>query len=55
LFLDSINIKILNAGAWSRASERIPVSLPTDVSKLVMMMMMMMIYDYDYYGDDDDI
>ena len=29
---DSVNIKILNAGAWSRASERIPVSLPTDVS-----------------------
>ena len=29
---DSVNIKILNAGAWSRASERIPVSLPTEVN-----------------------
>ncbi|KAK3740407.1 hypothetical protein QZH41_009466, partial [Actinostola sp. cb2023] len=32
---DSINIKILNAGAWSRASERIPVSLPTDLEDCI--------------------
>lgn len=32
---DSVNIKILNAGAWSRASERIPVSLPTDLEDYI--------------------
>ncbi|XP_032235365.1 cullin-5 [Nematostella vectensis] len=32
---DSINIKILNAGAWSRASERIPVSLPTELEDCI--------------------
>lgn len=29
---DMVNIKVLNAGAWSRSSERVPVSLPTEVS-----------------------
>ena len=29
--LDLVNIKVLNAGAWSRSSERVPVSLPTEV------------------------
>ncbi len=28
---DLVNIKVLNAGAWSRSSERVPVSLPTEV------------------------
>jgi len=32
---DSVNIKILNAGAWSRASERIPVSLPTELEDYI--------------------
>ena len=32
LSLDMVNIKVLNAGAWARSSERVPVSLPTEVS-----------------------
>ncbi len=32
LITDMVNIKVLNAGAWSRSSDRIPVSLPTEVS-----------------------
>ena len=31
LRLDSVAIKILNAGAWARSSERVAVSLPTVV------------------------
>ena len=27
-----VSIKVLNAGAWSRSSERVPVSLPTEVT-----------------------
>ena len=30
-----VNIKILNAGAWARASERISVSLPVELEDLV--------------------
>ena len=30
-----MNIKILNAGAWARASERISVSLPVELEDLV--------------------
>lgn len=30
-----VSIKILNAGAWARASERISVSLPTELEDLV--------------------
>ena len=29
--LDLVNIKVLNAGAWSRSSERVPVSLQSEV------------------------
>ncbi|XP_002737439.1 cullin-5-like [Saccoglossus kowalevskii] len=32
---DSINIKILNAGAWARSSERIPVSLPVELEDYI--------------------
>ncbi|XP_070567709.1 cullin-5-like [Ptychodera flava] len=32
---DSINIKILNAGAWARSSERIPVSLPLELEDYI--------------------
>ena len=35
LFLDSINIKILNAGAWSRASERTDVTLPRELEDYI--------------------
>ena len=35
LFLDSINIKILNAGAWSRASERTEVTLPRELEDYI--------------------
>ena len=28
---EMVNLKVLNAGAWSRSSERVPVSLPTEV------------------------
>ena len=43
-FADSVNIKILNAGAWSRASERIPVSLPTEVITFVFVFLITFIY-----------
>ncbi len=33
--LDSINIKILNAGAWSRGSERVTVSLPMELEDYI--------------------
>ncbi|KAI8791819.1 cullin-5 [Biomphalaria glabrata] len=32
---DAINIKILNAGAWARSSERIPVSLPLELEDYI--------------------
>lgn len=32
---DYINIKILNAGAWARASERVPVTLPVEVEDII--------------------
>lgn len=32
---DSINIKILNAGAWSRGSERVTVSLPMELEDYI--------------------
>lgn len=32
---DSINIKILNAGAWARGSERISVSLPIELEDYI--------------------
>ncbi|ESO09577.1 hypothetical protein HELRODRAFT_97655 [Helobdella robusta] len=32
---DSINIKILNAGAWARTSDRIPVTLPTELEDYI--------------------
>nr|XP_046182542.1 cullin-5-like isoform X6 [Oncorhynchus gorbuscha] len=32
---DSVNIKILNAGAWSRSSEKVFVSLPTELEDLI--------------------
>ena len=32
---DSINIKILNAGAWSRSSDRVPVTLPTELEDYI--------------------
>ncbi|KAG7248459.1 hypothetical protein CRUP_023550, partial [Coryphaenoides rupestris] len=32
---DSANIKILNAGAWSRTSEKVFVSLPTELEDLI--------------------
>ena len=35
-FVSSIvNIKILNAGAWARSSERVPVSLPTELDDYI--------------------
>uniref|UniRef100_A0A2K6GIS4 Cullin-5 n=1 Tax=Propithecus coquereli TaxID=379532 RepID=A0A2K6GIS4_PROCO len=34
-FSDSVNIKILNAGAWSRSSEKVFVSLPTELEDLI--------------------
>lgn len=34
-FIDSINIKILNAGAWSRGSERVTVSLPMELEDYI--------------------
>jgi len=34
-FVDSINIKILNAGAWSRGSERVTVSLPMELEDYI--------------------
>ncbi|XP_034462293.1 cullin-5 isoform X1 [Hippoglossus hippoglossus] len=35
LAADSVNIKILNAGAWSRSSEKVFVSLPTELEDLI--------------------
>lgn len=35
LAADSANIKILNAGAWSRSSEKVFVSLPTELEDLI--------------------
>ncbi|XP_064863321.1 cullin-5-like isoform X2 [Oncorhynchus nerka] len=35
LLTDSVNIKILNAGAWSRSSEKVFVSLPTELEDLI--------------------
>lgn len=32
---DSINIKILNAGAWARSSERVSVSLPLELEDYI--------------------
>jgi cullin-5 len=32
---DSINIKILNAGAWARGSERVQVSLPLEMEDII--------------------
>ncbi|XP_054163492.1 cullin-5-like isoform X2 [Oppia nitens] len=32
---DSINIKILNAGAWARGSERVQVSLPIEMEDII--------------------
>lgn len=32
---DSVNIKILNAGAWSRSSEKVFVSLPMELEDLI--------------------
>jgi hypothetical protein len=34
-FSDSINIKILNAGAWARGSERVTVSLPLELEDYI--------------------
>jgi hypothetical protein len=34
-FSDSINIKILNAGAWARSSERVTVSLPLELEDYI--------------------
>ncbi|KAG0418583.1 hypothetical protein HPB47_004733 [Ixodes persulcatus] len=35
LLADSINIKILNAGAWARGSERVQVSLPLELEDFI--------------------
>ena len=32
---DSINIKILNAGAWARGSDRVTVSLPLELEDYI--------------------
>ena len=32
---DSVNIKILNAGAWARSSDRVPVTLPTELEDYI--------------------
>ena len=34
-FTDSINIKILNAGAWSRTSDRVSVTLPMELEDYI--------------------
>ena len=34
-FTDSINIKILNAGAWARSSDRVTVSLPMELEDYI--------------------
>ncbi|KFM83507.1 Cullin-5, partial [Stegodyphus mimosarum] len=33
--VDFVKIKILNTGAWARASERIPVSLPLELEDFI--------------------
>ena len=30
-----VNMKVLNAGAWSRSSERVPVSLPMELEDFI--------------------
>lgn len=35
LMADTINIKILNAGAWARGSERVQVSLPVELEDII--------------------
>ena len=35
LSADAVNIKILNAGAWARSSERMPVSLPLELEDYI--------------------
>jgi hypothetical protein len=35
VFADSISIKILNAGAWARSSDRVPVTLPTELEDYI--------------------
>ena len=35
MFVDSINIKILNAGAWARSSDRVTVSLPMELEDYI--------------------
>lgn len=35
LSTDSINIKILNAGAWARGSDRVTVSLPLELEDYI--------------------
>ena len=32
---EMVNMKVLNAGAWSRSSERVPVSLPTELEDFI--------------------
>lgn len=32
---DNVNIKILNAGAWSRGGERVSVTLPTELEDYI--------------------
>ena len=34
-YTDIINIKILNAGAWARGSERVQVSLPLELEDII--------------------
>jgi len=34
-FPDLVNIKVLNAGAWSRSSERVPVTLPRELEDFI--------------------
>ena len=34
-FSDLVNIKVLNAGAWSRSSERVPVTLPRELEDFI--------------------
>lgn len=35
VFSESINIKILNAGAWARSSERVSVTLPMELEDYI--------------------
>lgn len=35
LFPDNLNIKILNAGAWARGSDRVTVSLPMELEDFI--------------------